>query len=131
MQINHFIKAFLFISFVHSFFFVNASAQEVIAEYGKYEITLDEFEHAYTKNVGGWENAMNQELSDYKNFLDLYVKFKMKLRDAQVRVYDKDPDLMNELKDYQRQVGVSYIIEKKINEPGIKQLYDRRKEELV
>jgi len=53
----------------------------------------------------------------------------MKLRDAQVRAYDQDSNLMNELKDYQRQVGVSYILEKKINEPGIKQLYDRRKEE--
>ncbi|MCW8803812.1 MAG: peptidylprolyl isomerase [Ignavibacteriaceae bacterium] len=128
MRLNRFIQAFLLILFVQIVAIVNVPAQ-VVAEFGKYEITLDEFEHAYAKNVGGWENAMKQEMMDYKNFLDLYVKFRMKLRDAQVRAYDKDPDLMNELNDYQRQVGVSYIIEKKINEPGIKQLYDRRKEE--
>ncbi len=128
MRLNRFIQAFLLILFVQIVAIVNVPAQ-VVAEFGKYEITLDEFEHAYAKNVGGWENAMKQDMTDYKNFLDLYVKFRMKLRDAQVRAYDKDPDLMNELNDYQRQVGVSYIIEKKINEPGIKQLFDRRIEE--
>jgi len=129
MQNNHFFKPILFVYLFLSAAFINVSAQEVVAEFGKYEITLDEFEHAYAKNVGGWDIAAEQELSDYKNFLDLYVKFRMKLRDAQVRAYDKDEALMNELKDYQKQVGVSYIIEKKINEPGIKQLYERRKEE--
>ena len=128
MRLNRFIQTFLLILFVQIVAFVNIPAQ-VVAEFGSYDITLDEFEHAYAKNVGGWENALKQEVSDYKNFLDLYVKFRMKLRDAQVRAYDQDTNLMNELKDYQRQVGVSYIIEKKINEPGIKQLYDRRKEE--
>ncbi|MCW9098366.1 MAG: peptidylprolyl isomerase [Ignavibacteriaceae bacterium] len=129
MQLNRLFKLSLFIFSFYIISFLNVYAQEVVAEFGKYDITLDEFEHAYAKNVGGWENAMKQDISDYKNFLDLYVKFRMKLRDAHVRAYNRDPDLMNELKDYQKQVGVSYIIEKKINEPGIKQLYDRRKEE--
>jgi peptidyl-prolyl cis-trans isomerase SurA len=128
MRLNRSIRAFLLILFIQIVAFINIPAQ-VVAEFGSYEITLDEFEHAYAKNVGGWDNAMKQELTDYKNFLDLYVKFRMKLRDAQVRAYDQDANLMNELKDYQRQVGVSYIVEKKINEPGIKQLYERRKEE--
>jgi peptidyl-prolyl cis-trans isomerase SurA len=105
-------------------------AQEVVAEFGKYNITLDEFEHAYAKNAGGWEKAAEDSITDYQNFLDLYLKFKMKLRDAQVRGYDKDEDLMNELNEYQKQVGVSYILEKELNEPGLQKLYDRRKEEL-
>ena len=128
MRLNRFINTFHLILFIQIVAFISVPAQTV-AEFGSYEINLDEFEHAYAKNVGGWENAMKQDMSDYKNFLDLYVKFRMKLRDAQVRAYDQDTDLMNELKDYQRQVGVSYLIEKKVNEPGIKQLYDRRKEE--
>ncbi len=128
MRLNRFLQAFFSILFIQIVAFINVPAQ-VVAEFGSYEITLDEFEHAYSKNVGGWENAVKQDKSEYNNFLDLYVKFRMKLRDAQVRAYDKDTDLMGELKDYQRQVGVSYLLEKKVNEPGIKQLYDRRKEE--
>ena len=128
MRLNRSIRAFLLILFIQIVAFVNTTAQ-VVAEFGSYEITLNEFEHAYAKNLGGWDIAANQDISEYQKFLDLYVNFKMKLRDAQVRGYDKDPDLMNELKDYQEQVGVSYILEKWIIEPGVRQLYDRRTEE--
>jgi peptidyl-prolyl cis-trans isomerase SurA len=105
-------------------------SNEVVAKFGDTQITLNDFENAYAKNVGSWEKASQDSLSDYKNFLDLYVKFKMKLRDAEVRGYPQDSSLMNELTDYQKQVGVSYLTERKIVEPGVKQLYERRKEEL-
>ncbi len=105
-------------------------SEEVVAKFGDSQITLGEFENAYAKNIGNWEKASKDSISDYKNFLDLYVKFKMKLRDAEVRGFPEDSSLMNELTDYQKQVGVSYIKEKKIIEPGIHKLYDRRKEEL-
>lgn len=122
------VRAFLLILLIQITVFSNINAQ-VVAEFGNTEITLDEFEYAYAKNEGGWDIAAEQDISEYKEFLDLYVNFKMKLRDAWVRGYDEDTDLMNELKDYQEQVGVSYILEKWIIEPGIQQLYDRRTEE--
>ena len=103
---------------------------DVVSKFGKYKINLDEFENAYTKNVGSVENAENSSLQDYYDFMDLYVKFKMKLRDAQVGGYTTDTELEDELTNYQKQVGVSYLIEKEIIEPGIKNLYERRKEEL-
>ena len=128
MYIAGSIRTFLVILFIQIIAFTNIKAQEV-AEFGQYEISLDEFEHAYAKNLGGWDIAAKQSIEDYKKFLDLYVNFRMKLRDAYVRGYNQDEDLMNELKDYQKQVGVSYILEKWIVEPGVKQLYERRKDE--
>jgi len=102
----------------------------VVAEYGKYKISIDEFENAYAKNVGSLENAENSSLQDYYDFMDLYVKFKMKLRDAEVRGYTTDTELEDELTNYQKQVGVSYLIEKEIVEPGLRDLHEKRKEEL-
>jgi peptidyl-prolyl cis-trans isomerase SurA len=128
MFLARFLRTFLLILFIQIVAFINIPAQ-VVAEFGSYEITLDEFEHAYAKNLGGWDIAAKQDISEYKKFLELYVNFRMKLRDAYVRGYDKEPELMNELKDYQEQVGVSYILEKWIIEPGVRQLYDRRTEE--
>ncbi|MCZ7614427.1 MAG: hypothetical protein M5T52_13060 [Ignavibacteriaceae bacterium] len=61
---NYFLISFILIQLS---VVVDISAQ-VVAEFGKYEITLDEFEHAYAKNVGGWENAINKDLQEYKNF---------------------------------------------------------------
>ena len=112
------------------FFYPNSFSQTVVGEFGKYKITLNEFENAYAKNVGGWEEAKKDSFSQYKDFMNLYMNFRMKLRNAQVRAFDTDPELIKELKDYKQQIGKSYIIEKKIVDPGIKKLYERRKEEL-
>jgi len=91
---------------------------------------MKEFEDAYAKNAGGVEQAKKDSISRLKNFLDLYVNFKMKLRDAQVRGFSSNTELSNELLDYKKKVGVSYILEKDIVEPGVKDLYDKRKLEL-
>lgn len=102
----------------------------VVAKFDDEQIKMNEFEKMYEKNVGSYERAKQDSLSQLKNFLDLYVNFKMKLRDAHVRGYNSDPELTQELLDYKKKVGVSYILEKQIVEPGEEQLYNRRKFEL-
>ena len=129
MIIRHFfllLTVFLFLSVANS----PVYSQTNVGEFGKYKITLEEFEYAYAKNVGGWEAAEEDSFEQYKDFMDLYMNFRMKLRNAQVRSFDTDPELQKELEDYQRQVGKSYIIEKYIIQPGVEKLYERRKEEL-
>jgi len=102
----------------------------VIAKYSDDTVTMGEFETAYSKNAGGIDLAKKDSLPKLKNFLDLYVNFKMKLRDAKVKGFDNDEALTAELKDYKEKVGSTYLIEKKIVEPGIRKLYDQRKYEL-
>jgi len=129
MIIRHFLlllAVFLFISVTN----IPVKSQTIVGEFGKYKITLKEFEYAYAKNVGGWEAAQEDSLSQFKDFMDLYMNFRMKLRNAEVRSFDTDPALQKELEDYQRQVGKSYIIEKYILQPGVEKLYENRKEEL-
>ena len=105
-------------------------ADIVVAKFDDEQIKMNEFEKMYAKNSGSYEQAKDDSLSQLKNFLDLYVNFRMKLRDAYVRGFDSNPELNQELKDYEKKVGVSYILEKKILEPGLKNLYDKRKYEL-
>ncbi len=99
----------------------------VLAKYDNNKITMGDFEKAYTKNVGSLEQAKKDSLTKLKNFLDLYVNFKMKLRDAFVRNYENDPSLNAELQDYKGKVGVSYLLERYLVNPAIKKLYERRK----
>ena len=129
MIIRHFLlllTVFLFLTAAN----IPVYSQTNVGEFGKYKITLEEFEYAYAKNVGGWEAAEEDSFAQYKDFMDLYMNFRMKLRNAEVRSFDTDPELQKELEDYQRQVGESYIIEKYIIQPGVELLYERRKEEL-
>ena len=89
----------------------------VIAEYDNSIITMDEFEKAYAKNVGSFEAAIDDSFENFKNFADLYTNFKMKLEDAKSRGYQNDPALNQELMDYKKKVGSSYILEKHLVEP--------------
>ncbi|MDP4173651.1 MAG: peptidylprolyl isomerase [Bacteroidota bacterium] len=102
----------------------------VVAEYGKDNITLGELESVYAKNAGSLEAAKKDSLPKLKSFLDLYVNFKMKLKDAQARGFDQNSTLQSELNDYKEKVGSTYLIEKEVIEPGVKDLYNKRKYEL-
>jgi len=105
-------------------------SQIVLAEFGNQKVKMGEFEKAYENNVGSLEQAKKDSLSKLKNFLNLYVDFKMKLRDAFVRGFDQDTSLQNELLNYKKQIGVTYLLDTKLVEPAIHKLYERRKWEL-
>lgn len=114
------------------FFFQGCSVQHndlVVAEYGSNKITLGEFEKAYTKN-----SAQNKTVGDsskqYESFLDLYLKFKIKLEDAKKRGFDTTADLQNELLDYKKKVGVTYLLEKQLVDPNLRRLWDMRHYEM-
>lgn len=102
----------------------------VVANYDDSQITMGEFEKAYSKNVGGYEAAANDSFVNYKNFADLYVNFKMKLKDADYKNFANNPELKNELLDYKKKVGSSYFLERYLVEPNIKDWYEKRKIEI-
>lgn len=114
------------------FFLLNpiVCSQTIVGKFGNYKITLKEFEDAYIKNVGSRVIAEKDSFQNYKEFMDLYMNFRMKLRNAEVRGFNHNQALNQELRDYQEKVGKSYIIEKYLIQPGIEKLYNRRKEEL-
>jgi peptidyl-prolyl cis-trans isomerase SurA len=101
----------------------------IVAEFGNNNITMEEFEKDYAKNSGGFENAKKDSITAYKNFLDLFVNYKMKLRDAEVRGYGKDADMQKEFDDYKANIGTTLFLEKEFYEPNLKALYERRKTE--
>ncbi len=112
--------------------FISCSAQNgriVVAEYGKQQIYLDEFEKAYLKNSGGVEKAKTDSAAALNKFLDLYTNYKMKLRDAEVRGFGVDPDMKKEYDDYKANIGTTLMLEKEIYEPSMKKLYERRNTE--
>lgn len=124
---------FSLLIFLSAFLFVSCSTEHaniVVGEFGDTRLTMSEFEKAYTKNAGSKEKAENDSYDDYKSFAELYMNFKMKLRDARIRGYDQDESLKDELDEYKRKVGASYILEKDLVEPMLKEIYEQRKTEV-
>ena len=124
------VRSAILFSIILTFLLSSCSPQHsdiIVAKYGPCDVKMKEFENAYVRNAGGLDIAKQDSLPKLKNFLDLYVNFKMKLRNAWVRGYDQDTSMRQELTDYKKKVGVTYLLEKNIVEPGLKDLYDRRK----
>lgn len=122
----------LLIAFL-TFLFISCSPEHskiIVADYDDSQLNMGEFENAYAKNVGSYEVAAKDSFNNYKNFVDLYVNFKMKLKDAENKGYENDSTLNQELLDYKKKVGASYFLEKYLVEPNIKDWYEKRKTEI-
>ncbi|HEX9614434.1 MAG TPA: peptidylprolyl isomerase [Bacteroidota bacterium] len=97
---------------------------------GPESVSLGEFEEMYAKNNGGWEKAAQSKIEDRKAFLDLFVKYRLKLLEARSRELLQDSSVRNELATYRASVASTYLINKEIIEPALNRLYERRKEEI-
>lgn len=123
------ILAFIGISAV----FFGCSSKEhdiIVAEVGKNPVKLGEYEKFFSRNSGGWDVAKSSKLSERERFLDLLTDYRLKLLDAYDRNLQNDPELKAELVEYRSSLAATFLIDKEITEPGIRQLYDRRQVEL-
>ncbi len=106
------------------------SSAPAVATIGPETITLPEFERSYAKNNGGLEAGRASSLTQREEFLDLLVKFRLKVLEARNRGIQNDPEIKTEILGYELSVAESYLIEKELIEPNIRRLYDRKKEEI-
>jgi peptidyl-prolyl cis-trans isomerase SurA len=97
-----------------------------VADIAGDKISIEDFEQVYAKNNGGREAAAKTSIEDRQKFLDLYVKFRLKVKEAYALGYNNDAELRNELNDYRKNLGVSYMLEKEITGPALEQMYQRK-----
>src|SRR5919107_5720274 len=83
-----------------------AFAQTVFT-YGKKAVTKDEFVTAFNKNP----NANKDRKKALREYLDLYIKFKLKVQAAYDAGLDKDPSQQSELTNFRRQIADNIINE--------------------
>ncbi|MCI0707298.1 MAG: peptidylprolyl isomerase [Ignavibacteriae bacterium] len=102
----------------------------VVAVIADERMTLKNFEDAYAKNNGGWEKGAAASLEERERFLDLLVKFKLKVREARERGLERDSSIQQELESYGASIATSYMLDKELVEPNIKKLYERREVEI-
>ncbi len=85
-------------------------------------VYLSEFKYIYAKTNGQNANFSKKSLEEY---LDLYVKFKLKVQKAKDMRLDTVPSLKAELEGYRKQLADSYLIDREVTDKLIKELYDR------
>lgn len=91
------------------------------------QIPVSEFVYIYTKTNGLKADFARPTLAEY---LDLYKKFKMKVRRAREMQLDTIPSLKNELAGYRKQLASNYLIDKEVTNQLIQEAYDRIQEDV-
>lgn len=90
-------------------------------------ITLDLFKENFDRN-GRVPGADSVTVADYEDFLTRFVDFRLKVREARRIGLDKDPGLQEEVLQYRLQLARPYIMERRVFEPLVREMYDRRKD---
>jgi peptidyl-prolyl cis-trans isomerase SurA len=98
---------------------------ETLLTIGGESIPVDEFMHIYKKN-----NSNEFETKKAKDYMDLFVNFKLKVIEAESLKMDTAADFKNELAGYRDQLAKPYMIENQIIEKLAKEAYERSKTEV-
>lgn len=109
----------------------SSKKRDVIVELGDEKIYLYEFENQYLKSIGNnLDTARNKPLAEKKEYLDLMIKFRLKVKDAKDKGYLNSPEIQKDLSDYKKNFISTFLIDKEVVEPNIKDLWERKKFEL-
>ncbi|MCB0571773.1 MAG: peptidylprolyl isomerase [Phaeodactylibacter sp.] len=87
----------------------------------KTPVHQSEFVYIYSKTNGKDADFSRKSLEEY---LDLYIKFKLKVQKARDMKLDTIPQLKNELAGYRRQLADSYLLDKEVTEKLLQEAYE-------
>ncbi|MDR1459429.1 MAG: peptidylprolyl isomerase, partial [Bacteroidales bacterium] len=95
----------------------------IVMRLGKEEIKLSNFKNTYQKN-NDLKKTTEQELRDY---IALYVNFRLKYADAEALHLDTIIALQEELASYRKQAAEKYLTDKEVNDKIVEEALERMK----
>jgi peptidyl-prolyl cis-trans isomerase SurA len=105
----------------------NTIAQEnqdpILLSIADEDITKSEFLAVYQKNNVEGEVLDKKSLVEY---LELFINFKLKVKEAMDMGLDTVPSFINELKGYRDQLAKPYFIDEEVNAELLQQAYERK-----
>lgn len=113
---------------VLSFFFQSAQAQQnpPLFTYGVDTVYSEEFVRVFLKN----NKKEEQTDSSLQAYLNLYINFKLKVKEAILLGMDKDPAFQQELAGYREQLARTYLTDTSLTTKLMAEAYERMKTEV-
>ncbi|HEX7072304.1 MAG TPA: peptidylprolyl isomerase [Rhodothermales bacterium] len=105
-----------------------ADQPNVVAVIDQDLLTLDEFEERYARTAGGREAAADDSLGAYRDFLERYVNFRLKVLAAEEAGLNNDPEILEEIATYRTNLARPYLIDREVLDPLVREMFDRRQE---
>ena len=119
-------KIALALVFLTGMWMGNLQAQnknDILVTIGKQNITTEEFLNTYGKN----NNLNTATESDLRDYLDLFINFKMKVMEGEELQLDSARQFKLELKSYKNQSSQQYLVDKEVTEELVNEAISRAK----
>lgn len=119
-------KLMIAILLVAGAFAGNLNAQnksDILVTIGNQNITSGEFLDTYGKN----NNLNTATESDLRDYLELFINFKMKVMEGVELQYDTARQFKMELQSYKKQSAQQYLVDKEVTEYLVNEAVDRAK----
>jgi peptidyl-prolyl cis-trans isomerase SurA len=100
-----------------------SSAEPVLFSIQDEPTTLKEFLYVYNKNNFTRDSVNLAE--DFRQYLDLYINFKLKVQEAKDAGLHQEQAFLSELEGYKKELAKPYLSEKSVTEQLIQEAYDR------
>lgn len=107
---------------------VNAQNSDVILTVGNEKVSKKEFEYVFKKNNS--KNADAPTEAGLKEYLELYINYKLKVTEAKSLGMDTVSTFKKELSGYRKQLAAPYLTDKEVNDRLIKEAFDRSRVEI-
>ncbi len=104
------------------------NAALVLAKVGKESITYGMLDEAYRKNMNNRAASFAQLPADSaREFLNLYINYRLKVQDALGRGWDKKPEIQNDIKQNRASLAAPFLYERTLISPAVDSAFNRRK----
>lgn len=131
-MLRNFLIIFLVLAGCKSSLVVNSTSKskdkQVLFTVNGDAVEAEEFKHVYSKNNINNDSAFTK--ADIKEYLDLYINFKLKIQEAESRGMDTTKAFVDEFNGYKEQLKKPYLTENKVTERLVSEAYDRFKYEI-
>ncbi len=121
-------KSLLF--FLGVIFFTLANAQqkeEMLLSIDNSPVYLSEFKRIYLKNIDLVKDDSQKDIDEY---LELFINYKLKLKEARALGLDKKESYIKELNGYKKQLASNYLTDTKASEALVNEAYNRSLERI-
>ncbi len=118
---------FLSISFAISSLAIAQVKKEVLFTIDNKPYYTDEFSRIYKKNI---DLVKDESQKDLKQYLELFIGYKLKVNKALKLGLDKNANYVTELKSNRSQLAKTYLTDSKVTQQLIDEAYDRMQKEI-
>ncbi|NOT49985.1 MAG: hypothetical protein HOP10_01750 [Chitinophagaceae bacterium] len=108
-------------------FFVSVASSQTLFTYGKYAGDAKDFLRAYNKNTITPSVSKSKSINDY---LELYIKSRLKIQEAYDRKYDTLLQIRNEVANLRTQIAENYMTDPAIQEHLVNEAFQRSQKDL-